>query len=62
MGDVGSREHHREATMTKKTTSTKTAKPDWNAPPRRTWKRTRIEWRNGQPIVWTSTAYAKVAK
>lgn len=48
--------------MSTKTTSTKTAKPDWNAAPRTTWKRTRIEWRNGQPVVWTSTAYAKVAK
>jgi hypothetical protein len=48
--------------MTSKTTITKTAKPDWNAAPRTTWKRTRIEWRNGQPVVWTSTAYTKATK
>lgn len=46
-------------TTTKTTKTTKTAKPDWDAAPRTTWKRTRIEWRNGQPIVWTSTSYAK---
>lgn len=49
--------------MTSKQTSKKPdAKRDWNAPPRTTWKRTRIEWRNGQPVVWTSTAYSKVSK
>lgn len=46
-------------TTTKTTKTAKPAKPDWDAPPRTTWQRTRIEWRNGQPIVVTSTIYAK---
>jgi hypothetical protein len=45
-----------------KTTITKTAKPDWNAAPRTTWERTRIEWRNGQPVTVTSTVYTKATK
>lgn len=44
-----------------KTNTKQTNRPDWNAAPRTTWKRTRIEWRNGQPVVWHSTAYSKGA-
>lgn len=56
MGDVGSRERPQGETQMTSTTT------QYDIFSRTTWKRTRIEWRNGQPVVWTSTAYTKATK